>query len=58
MYGEGDKKEGNPGPVQESDVDVMDETFDAAADEAFAAVKAGDVAGFKAALKEAIKSCM
>lgn len=55
-------KESNPGPAEggdrESDVNVYDETFDAAADEAFAAVKSGDVAGFKMALKEAIKSCM
>lgn len=60
MYGEEEK--GNPGPSEggdrESDVDVYGETFGAAADEAYEAVKRGDAAGFRTALKEAIMACM
>lgn len=52
MYGE--EKESNPGGDRESDVDVMDETFAAAAEEAF---NAPDVASYTRALKEAIKAC-
>lgn len=51
-YGEEDK--GNPGPPEEGGVDVMDETFRAAAEEAF---NAPDVATYTRALKEAIKAC-
>lgn len=51
MYDEGEKKGDNPG---EEGVDVMDETFAAAAEEAF---NAPDVASYARALKEAIKAC-
>lgn len=47
-----------PGGDREPDVDVYGETFGAAADEAYEAVKRGDAAGFRTALKEAIMACM
>lgn len=44
-------------PAPKAEVAPVNEAFDVAASEAFDAVAAGDVEGFKSALKAAVKAC-